>query len=108
MQAYCDSKVCDVARAFAVARLWPDVLSNTVDPDWIRTRLGGPNATDEVEDGAATQVWLATSDDDAARVTGAYLKRFVVLKANPQASDVALQDGLLARLAEITGATFPR
>ena len=53
-------------------------------------------------------MWLATSDDDAARVTGVYLKRFVVLKANPQASDVALQDSLLARLAEITGVTLPR
>ena len=108
MQAYCDSKLCDVALAFAVARLWPDVLSTTVDPGWIKTKLGGPNATDQVEDGAATQVWLATSDDDAARVTGVYLKRFRVFEANRQASDVALQEGLLARLAEITGVTLPR
>ena len=108
MQAYADSKLYDVMLAFAVARLWPDVLSTAVDPGWIRTRMGGPRATDDVRDGASTQVWLATSDDDAARVTGAYLKRRRVLRANPQASDVALQEDLLARLADLTGVVLPR
>jgi NAD(P)-dependent dehydrogenase (short-subunit alcohol dehydrogenase family) len=108
LQAYADSKLHDVVLAFAVARLWPDVLSTAVDPGWIPTRMGGPNATDDVRDGAATQVWLATSDDDAARVTGTYLKRFTVLDANPQASDVDLQEALLDRLAVLTGVTLPR
>ena len=108
MQAYSDSKLYDVMLAFAVARLWPDVLSTAVDPGWIKTKLGGPDAWDEVGDGAATQVWLATADDDAARVTGRYLKRFAVLDANPQASDVALQDELLDRLAALTGVVLPR
>lgn len=108
MQAYSDSKLCDIALAFAVARLWPAVLSNAVDPGWIKTKLGGPNAWDDVEEGAATQVWLATSDDDDARVTGKYLKRFEVLQPNPEAEDVALQDGLLARLADLTGVELPR
>ena len=108
MQAYSDSKLYDVMLAFAVARMWPDVASTAVDPGWIKTRLGGPDAWDEVDDGAATQVWLATSDDEAARVTGRYLKRFEVLAANPQADDVSLQEELLARLATLTGVTFPR
>ncbi|WP_298457314.1 SDR family NAD(P)-dependent oxidoreductase [uncultured Cellulomonas sp.] len=108
MQAYSDSKLHDVVLAFAVARLWPDVHANAVDPGWIRTRMGGPRATDDVADGAATQVWLATSDDDAARVTGRYLKRFSVLDANPQASDVGLQDALLDHLAGLTGVRLPR
>lgn len=108
MQAYSDSKLHDVVLAFAVARLWPDVLVTAVDPGWIKTKLGGPDAWDEVADGAATQVWLATSDDEAARVTGAYLKRFEQLDANPAASDVDVQDRLLAALAKITGVTIPR
>lgn len=103
MQAYSDSKLYDVLLAFAVARLWPDVRSNAVDPGWIRTRMGGPQATDDVADGASTQVWLATSEDPAAQVTGRYLKRGQELQANPQASDTALQDALLDRLAELTG-----
>lgn len=107
MQAYSDSKLHDVVLALAVARLWPDVLSTTVDPGWIRTRMGGPQATDEVADGAATQVWLATSDDEGARVTGAYLKRFQVQEPNPAATGTALQDALLDRLAGLTGARLP-
>lgn len=108
MQAYSDSKLYDVVLAFAVARVWPDVLVTAVDPGWIKTKLGGPDAWDEVHDGAATQVWLATSDDDAARVTGRYVKRFELQDANPQASDLEIQDGLLAQLAEIAGVRLPR
>lgn len=108
MQAYSDSKLHDVMLAFAVARLWPDVVATAVDPGWIKTKLGGPNAWDEVPEGAATQVWLATSDDAAALVSGRYVKRFGTLDANPAASDVALQDALLARLAELTGVALPR
>ena len=44
----------------------------------------------------------------AAPVTGRYLKRFAVLEANPEASDVAIQEGLLARGAELTGLELPR
>ncbi|NKY38582.1 SDR family NAD(P)-dependent oxidoreductase [Cellulomonas septica] len=108
MQAYSDSKLYDVVLAFAVARLWPDVLATAVDPGWIKTKLGGPDAWDEVGDGAATQVWLATSDDAAARVSGVYLKRFEQLEANPAASDVDVQDTLLAALADLTGVELPR
>ena len=60
-----------------------------------------------MDDGAATQVWLAASDDGAARTTGRYIKRFEVQAANAEASDEAVQDGLLARLAEITGVELP-
>jgi NAD(P)-dependent dehydrogenase (short-subunit alcohol dehydrogenase family) len=103
MQAYSDSKLLDVVLAFAVARHWPDVLSNAVDPGWIKTKLGGPNATDDLPKGADTQVWLATSDEPAATVTGRYFKWREDLRANPAAYDVELQDGLLDACAEITG-----
>lgn len=106
-QAYCDSKLYDVVLAFAVARRWTGTLSNAVDPGWIRTRMGGPDATDELADGAETQVWLATSDEPAATVTGRYLKRRVDLRANPAAYDFAVQDGLLTACARLSGVPFP-
>ena len=37
-QAYSDSKLYLTALAFAVARRWPDVLSNAVDPGWVPKR----------------------------------------------------------------------
>jgi NAD(P)-dependent dehydrogenase (short-subunit alcohol dehydrogenase family) len=106
MQAYSDSKLCDVLLAFAVARRWPEVRSNTVDPGWIRTRMGGPGATDPLPRGAETPVWLASSDDPAAAVSGRYFKRRRELRANPVAYDEALQEGLLERCAALTGVTL--
>ena len=46
-QAYSDSKLYLTALAFAVARRWPDVLSNAVDPGWVATKMGGASAPDE-------------------------------------------------------------
>jgi len=105
-QAYSDSKLHDVMLAFAVARLWPEVASNAVDPGWIKTKLGGRGATDELPEGAETQVWLATSDE-VATLTGRYLKRRKDLRANPAAYDVALQDRLLSACATMTGVELP-
>ena len=42
--AYAETKLHVVALAFALARRWPDVLSNAVDPGWVRTRMGGRSA----------------------------------------------------------------
>jgi NAD(P)-dependent dehydrogenase (short-subunit alcohol dehydrogenase family) len=105
-QAYCDAKLYDVVLAFAVARLWPEVASNAVDPGWIKTRMGGPDATDELPDGAETQVWLATGEAPAA-TTGRYFKRRKDLRANPAAYDLAVQDRLLSVCADLSGVSFP-
>ncbi|MCA2214266.1 SDR family NAD(P)-dependent oxidoreductase [Jidongwangia harbinensis] len=107
MQAYSDAKLYDVMLAFAVARRWPEVRSNAVDPGWIRTRMGGPDATDDLPEGADTQVWLATDDSPEATVTGAYFKRRRQLRANPQAYDETLQEELLAACAKLSGVDLP-
>ena len=106
-QAYADSKLCDVLLAFAVARRWPEVRANAVDPGWIRTRMGGSGAPDTLPQGAETPVWLATSDEPAAAVSGRYFRRRRELRANPAAYDEALQEGLLRRCAALSGVTFP-
>jgi NAD(P)-dependent dehydrogenase (short-subunit alcohol dehydrogenase family) len=103
MQAYSDSKLWDVVLAFALARRWPHTLSNAVDPGWIKTWMGGPGATDDLPAGAETQVWLATSDDPAATVTGRYLNRRRDLRANPSAYEVEVQGRLLQTAEQLTG-----
>ena len=40
-RAYAESKLYVVALALALARRWPDVLSNAVDPGWVRTKMAG-------------------------------------------------------------------
>jgi NAD(P)-dependent dehydrogenase (short-subunit alcohol dehydrogenase family) len=72
-RAYAQSKLLDVTLAFALARRWPEVPSNAVDPGWVPTRMGGPSASDDLDLGVQTQVWLATGDDSGATRTGRYL-----------------------------------
>src|SRR5262249_25894435 len=40
------------------------VLVNSADPGWVRTEMGGSNATRSVQQGADTIVWLATLPDN--------------------------------------------
>jgi NAD(P)-dependent dehydrogenase (short-subunit alcohol dehydrogenase family) len=105
-QAYSDSKLYLTALAFAVARRWPDVLSHAVDPGWVATKMGGPGAPDDFEQGYLTQTWLAVSDDPAATVSGRYWHHRRPEAPAREVEDSIFQDRLCARLAEMTGVSL--
>jgi NAD(P)-dependent dehydrogenase (short-subunit alcohol dehydrogenase family) len=105
--AYADSKLHDVILAFAVARKWKDVLSNALEPGWVPTKMGGPGAPDDLDAGPKTQVWLATSDEPGARVSGQYFFHLKRRAAEPAAATESVQDRLLAECAKISGVPFP-
>jgi NAD(P)-dependent dehydrogenase (short-subunit alcohol dehydrogenase family) len=69
---YSDSKLHVLMLCMAVARKWPDVYANTVDPGWVPTKMGGRGAPDDLRKGYETQAWLAVSNDEKARVSGCY------------------------------------
>jgi NAD(P)-dependent dehydrogenase (short-subunit alcohol dehydrogenase family) len=106
-QAYADSKFFDVVLAFAVARRWPNALSNALEPGWVPTKMGGPGAPDDLSLAAVTQVWLAVSDDPAATVTGKYFYHQQPRDVHPATRSVEVQDKLLDRCAELTGLALP-
>ncbi len=102
-QAYAESKLHVATLAAAVARHWPDVISNAVDPGWVPTKMGGPGATDNLEMGHLTQCWLAASADPAAQTSGGYWYHRERQKAAGAVTDHAFQDRLVDTLADLTG-----
>lgn len=104
--SYSDSKLLVTTLALAVARLWPDVYSNAVDPGWVPTRMGGSGAPDDLRLGHLTQEWLATSDEPEARTSGGYWYHQRRRSPHPAALDPAFQDDLLDALASFTGSSL--
>jgi NAD(P)-dependent dehydrogenase (short-subunit alcohol dehydrogenase family) len=104
--AYADSKLHNVILAFAVARKWPDVLSNVVDPGWAATKMGGWGASVSIEEGSRTQVWLAVSQDKEALVSGRYLSHQQPRSCHPAASDPSVQEKYLSECARLSGIVF--
>lgn len=100
--SYSDSKLMLTALALAVARRWPDVLSNAVDPGWVPTKMGGAGAPDDLRLGHLTQEWLATSDDPQARTSGGYWHHQRRVQPAPAVGDQRFQDELLEALARFT------
>ena len=103
---YSDSKLYILMLAKAVARLWPDVYSNAVDPGWVPTKMGGPGAPDDLQKGYETQVWLAVSNDEKARVSGQYFYHQTIKKYNYSTDDILLQEKFLSICEEITDVSF--
>jgi NAD(P)-dependent dehydrogenase (short-subunit alcohol dehydrogenase family) len=106
-EAYAESKLYDVMLALAVARRWPQVFSNALEPGWVPTRMGGPGAPDDLAQAHRTQVWLATSNDSEALVTGQYFYHMRPRLPDRSALDPALQDRLLEACGRLTRVLWP-
>jgi NAD(P)-dependent dehydrogenase (short-subunit alcohol dehydrogenase family) len=70
--AYCVSKTALNGVTVQLAAALPKFAVNSVCPGWVRTDMGGENATRSVAEGAATIVWLAT--EAPHDLTGKFMK----------------------------------
>lgn len=104
---YSDSKLYVLMLSMAVARLWPDVYANAVDPGWVPTKMGGSGAPDSLEKGYQTQLWLAESDDRNAKLSGEYFYHQKIGKCRPEAKERFLQQELIGECEALTGVSFP-
>jgi hypothetical protein len=96
-----------VLLAFAVARLFPGVKSNALEPGWVLTRMGGAGP-DDLDKGHRTQLWLATSDQPAATVSGQYFFHQKLRDPDPTTKDVDRQGRLLELCWKISGTALPK
>jgi len=104
---YSDSKLHVLMLCMAVARRWPQVYANAVDPGWVPTKMGGRGAPDDLQKGYETQVWLAVSNDEKTKVSGHYFHHQKVARHNPEADKLETQEKFLSICEEITGVSLP-
>jgi NAD(P)-dependent dehydrogenase (short-subunit alcohol dehydrogenase family) len=69
---YCISKTALNGVTVQLAAALPKFAVNSVCPGWVRTEMGGGNATRSVQEGADTIVWLAS--EAPQEVTGKFLR----------------------------------
>jgi hypothetical protein len=65
--------------------------------------MGGPGASDDIDQAHLTQAWLAASDDRDVQTTAGYFYHLKPREPNPQSRDIALQARLLDICGEISG-----
>jgi NAD(P)-dependent dehydrogenase (short-subunit alcohol dehydrogenase family) len=70
--AYCISKTALNGVTVQLAAALPKFAVNSVCPGWVRTEMGGENATRSVEEGADTIVWLTS--EAPQNLTGRFLR----------------------------------
>lgn len=103
-QSYSDSKLYVTALAMALADRPSSGMVHAVDPGWVPTRMGGPRAPDDFEQGHETQEWLATAPEtEIDPRTGGYWHHRATQDPHPVTRDRSFQRDLLDRLAAGTG-----
>ena len=84
-EAYAETKLHDVLIAFGVARRWPDVLSNALEPGWVATRMGAL---------ALRMIWTGTERDLRLAVAMTSCDGQCVLPAASEANPASQREGL--------------
>ncbi len=103
---YSDSKLLVTSLMKAIARLFPNTYSNAVDPGWVPTKMGGKNAPDDLQKGIETQVWLTTSEEKSAKVSGFYFRHQKALSPHPAVLDKDFQNHLIQLCQEASGVSL--
>lgn len=97
---YSTSKLLLSIFSLALSKKWKEVLVNTVDPGWVKTKMANYNAPDSLKDGSNTQVWLST--DESFKDTGKYFHHLKEIKYCDIVYDEEIQKNLIEKIEKIT------
>ena len=104
---YGDTKLHNIMLAFAFARRMKGVQSNSVDPGWVPTKMGGRSASGDLQAAVDTYVMLAEGSGRAEDVSGRHWFMRKERAPMKQAGDVQVQDRLLRELEKVSGVKIP-
>lgn len=104
---YSDSKLHNTMMAFAFARKFPNVEVSSHDPGWVRTKMGGAGASDDINAAIDTYVMLAEGTGAAKGQTGKHWYHSKERSSKQAAADEQTQEKLLKELENISGVSIP-
>jgi NAD(P)-dependent dehydrogenase (short-subunit alcohol dehydrogenase family) len=107
-QAYNDTKMHNVLLANAVAKHWPEVQSASLDPGWVKTKLGGEGAPGSTDPPAQMIAAYAAGDSAAGNKTGVYLNPEGVGSPHEATGKAEKQDALLEIYEGISGVSLSK
>lgn len=107
--SYSDSKLHNTLMAFAFARRMEGcgTLVNSLDPGWVKTKMGGSSASDDIGAAVETYVLLAEGGGKAEGVTGRHWYQSGFRGVKKEAGDEVVQEKLLGELEGISGVKVP-
>jgi NAD(P)-dependent dehydrogenase (short-subunit alcohol dehydrogenase family) len=102
--AYADSKLHNILLANAVAERWPDVSSNSLDPGWVPTKLGGRGAPGSLQAAVKTYCLLAEAPEKSGTYWGPSERE---KKPQSGALEKGVWDKYMGICEEVTGVKWP-
>lgn len=88
----------------AVARMWPDVQANSLDPGWVATKMGGDSAPGSVDAAVGTYLYLAEGKNKGS---GKYYFSSEEKEPLMEALNEEMQKEYLKSCERLTGVHFP-
>jgi NAD(P)-dependent dehydrogenase (short-subunit alcohol dehydrogenase family) len=105
-QAYADSKLHNIMFAFAFHRHY-GIPTASVDPGWVKTKMGGPSAMDDLDAAVETFGMVCTGEGEAGRREVGHYYQMREREYREEARDVEMQEKLLGILEGVTGVKVP-
>jgi NAD(P)-dependent dehydrogenase (short-subunit alcohol dehydrogenase family) len=106
-QGYADSKLHNIMFGFAFARYY-GIPTASVDPGWVKTKMGGPSAMDDMDAAVETFALVCTGEGEVGKKDTGHWYQGRERGYREEANDVEIQEKLLKILEEVTGVKVPK